>query len=216
MHPTFPDSAEALHGQLTAAILAGGRGERLGGVDKGLVMLQGRPLAAWVLDRVRSQAGDILIVANRHLPDYAAFGVPVVSDSWPDFRGPLMGFDAAMRASTTDWLLCVPCDAVRLPADLAQRLLAGARRAAAPAAYARSRGDAHYVCCLLSRTLAPALAAAIGGGESAPRRWLGQVGAVAVDIPDDDGQFRWSLNTPADLAAATGGAAPTEACHGRR
>lgn len=196
------DSVAALRPQLTAAILAGGRGERLGGVDKGLVPLLGRPLAAWVLDAVRPQAGSFLIVANRNPADYAAFGIPVVSDPWPDFRGPLAGMLAALREAATRWVLTVPCDAVRLPADLALRLHVALEASDAPAAYASADGDCQYVCCLLRRDLEAPLARALDAGETAPRRWLADIGAIGVDFTETQPTPVWSVNTPPELAAA--------------
>jgi molybdopterin-guanine dinucleotide biosynthesis protein A len=196
------DSVASLRPQLTAAILAGGRGERLGGADKGLVCLGGRPLAHWVLDAVRPQAGGILIVANRNPAEYAALGVPVVSDPWPDFRGPLAGMFAALRESATRWVLTVPCDAARLPDALGLRLFTALDAADAPAAYATADGDDHYLCCLLRRELEAPLLRALDAGESAPRRWLADIGAVSVDFSDVQPTPVWSLNTAAELAAA--------------
>ncbi|HSW11852.1 MAG TPA: molybdenum cofactor guanylyltransferase MobA [Solimonas sp.] len=204
-------SVAALPLGVTAAILAGGRGERLGGADKGLVSLRGRPLYHYVRDAVAAQAGGILIVANRHLPDYAASGLPVVSDPWPDFRGPLAGMLAALQAAPTDWVLTAPCDAVRLPDDLLARLRAAVEDSDAPAAYATDDGDAHYVCCLLNRSLLVPLQRALDAGERAPKRWLADIGAVTADFSAAEPTPIWSINTPAELEAAT---SYLEHCHG--
>jgi len=204
-------SVAALPLDVTAAILAGGRGERLGGADKGLVLLHGRPLIQHVLEKVRGQAGGILIVANRHLPDYAASGLPVVSDSWPDFRGPLAGMLAALEAASTDWVLTVPCDAVRLPQDLLARLRSSVEESDAPAAYAVADGDGHYLCCLLRRDLQVPLQRALDAGERAVKRWLEDIGATTTDFSDAEPTPIWSINTPAELEAA---ASYLEHCHG--
>ncbi|AXQ28408.1 molybdenum cofactor guanylyltransferase [Solimonas sp. K1W22B-7] len=196
---------------VTAAILAGGRGERLGGADKGLLHLRGKPLFQRVEAALATQAGGILIVANRHLAEYADSGLTVVSDPWPDFRGPLAGMLAALEASRTDWLLTAPCDAARLPGDLLARLSRAIEDSAAPAAYAVADGDAQYVCCLLHRDLAAPLRTALDAGERAPKRWLADIGAVTADFTDADPTPVWSVNTPAELEAAEH---YLEACHG--
>jgi molybdopterin-guanine dinucleotide biosynthesis protein A len=196
---------------VTAAILAGGRGERLGGADKGLVRLSGKPLYLRVMAALERQAGGILIVANRHLDQYADSGLTVVSDPWPDFRGPLAGMLAALDATRTDWLLTAPCDAARLPGDLLARLRRAAEAADARAAYAIADGDAQYVCALLRRDLAGPLREALDAGERAPKRWLADIGAVTADFTDAEPTPVWSINTPAELEAAEH---YLEACHG--
>ena len=109
---------------ITAVILAGGRGSRMGGVDKGLQLFHGVPLAQQALLRLLPQVGNVIINANRNIAEYESFGVPV----WPDdnalgdFAGPLAGMTAALRHCTTPYLLTVPCDAPLFPLDLAARL----------------------------------------------------------------------------------------------
>lgn len=109
---------------ITAVILAGGRGSRMGGVDKGLQHFHGVPLAQQALLRLLPQVGNVIINANRNIAEYESFGVPV----WPDdnalgdFAGPLAGMTAALRHCTTPYLLTVPCDAPLFPLDLAVRL----------------------------------------------------------------------------------------------
>ena len=115
--------------RITGLILAGGRARRMGGQDKGLIPLAGRPLIAWVIEALRPQVGSILISANRNQAAYAAFGYPVIGDEagGPDltgFQGPLAGIAAAMTLAQTPWLLTLPCDTPLLPADLAARLAA--------------------------------------------------------------------------------------------
>jgi molybdopterin-guanine dinucleotide biosynthesis protein A len=196
---------------VTAAILAGGRGERLGGADKGLVRLSSAPLYRRVQAALERQAGVILIVANRHLDEYADSGLTVVSDPWPDFRGPLAGMLAALEATRTDWLLTAPCDAARLPGDLLARLRRAVEGSGARAAYAIADGDAQYVCSLLRRDLAAPLREALDAGERAPRRWLTDIGAATADFTDAEPTPIWSVNTPAELEAAEH---YLEACHG--
>jgi molybdenum cofactor guanylyltransferase len=107
---------------ITGVILAGGRGSRLGGVDKGLVPLHGRPLIEHVIDALRPQVGALLISANRNRDIYASYGYPVIADVMGDYDGPLAGMLSAMRAAGTAYILTTPCDAPSIPADLARRL----------------------------------------------------------------------------------------------
>jgi molybdopterin-guanine dinucleotide biosynthesis protein A len=116
--------------ELHALVLAGGRGSRMGGVDKGLQLLDGRPLVAHVIERLAPQASRVLVSANRNLDAYAAFGHEVLTDPpGLEFAGPLAGILAGLEAIPDDaWLLTAPCDCPRLPLDLAERL----RNAAEP------------------------------------------------------------------------------------
>ncbi len=107
---------------ITGLILAGGRGSRMGGVDKGLQAFHGTPLALHALHRLQPQVGHCMLNANRNLASYAAFGAPVHTDVLPDYAGPLAGFLTGLTHCTTQWLLTVPCDSPCFPTDLAQRM----------------------------------------------------------------------------------------------
>ena len=113
---------------VTGIVLAGGMGRRMGGVDKGLVPLAGRPLVAHVLERLAPQAGAIIVNANQNRDRYAAYGHPVVADEVGGFAGPLAGLHAGMTAATTPYVVTVPCDSPFLPGDLVARLAAGLER----------------------------------------------------------------------------------------
>src|SRR5437660_7712009 len=108
--------------QITGIVLAGGQGRRMGGVDKGLVELDGRPLAAHVIARLAPQVSALVINANQNLERYAAFGHPVVPDAVGGFAGPLAGLHAGMTAATRSCVVTVPCDSPFLPLDLVARL----------------------------------------------------------------------------------------------
>lgn len=166
--------------ELAAVVLAGGRGQRLGGADKGLVDYRGRPLVAWVLDALAPQAGEIVISANRNLERYAATGHRVLPDTLPGFPGPLAGVLAAMRAVAAPWLLVVPCDTPHLPHDLAARLLAAAVAAGAQIAVAADDARTHHVCFVVRTALADDLEAALARGERAVHRWQAAHRPVAV------------------------------------
>ena len=121
-----------LPGDITGLVLAGGRGTRMGGTDKGLQNFHGTPMALHTLLRLQMQQGgwisDTLVNANRHLAAYEAFGAPVWPDTLPDYAGPLAGFMTGLEHAETPWLLTVPCDTPRFPLDLAERLAQAANR----------------------------------------------------------------------------------------
>lgn len=148
---------------VTGLILAGGRGSRMGGVDKGLQLFRGRPLAEHALERLRPQVGALLINANRHAQVYQAWGAPVLADEMPQaFAGPLAGFLSGLQACSTPWLCTVPCDTPLFPSDLVARLAAAAEHQDADIAMACALEEdgqwrAQPVFCLLKASLAHSL-----------------------------------------------------------
>lgn len=156
---------------VVGVVLAGGEGRRMGGVDKGLQIWRGRPLAVHVLAALQPQVERLLISANRHLDDYAAFGHPVLVDP-PGlaFAGPLAGMLAALQTLPDDaWLLTSPCDCPHPPADLAVRLLA----AASPHGLAFAQADReHPTHALLHARVREPLAAHLHSGGRAVLRWM--------------------------------------------
>ncbi|MBI5716450.1 MAG: molybdenum cofactor guanylyltransferase MobA [Burkholderiales bacterium] len=205
---------------VTGLVLAGGRGSRMGGLDKGLQLLDGQPLVWHALERLRPQVGALAINANRHHDAYAAFGVPVWPDALADFPGPLAGMLAglaALEGSQTEWLVTVPCDTPRFPVDLVARLFAAAREAGARAAMpVTTEGEAagaagpakpqppqpQPVFCLLHRSLRPALEAALAGGERKIERFTRGQGQVLVPFDDADAFF--NANTLEELERLRG------------
>lgn len=185
---------------ITGVILAGGQGKRLGGVDKGLVPLQGKPLIEHVIAALQPQVGSLLISANRNREIYSAYGFPVVADVIGDYDGPLAGMLSAMRAAGTPFILTAPCDAPRLPADLAQRLSGALAHANADAAVAASGGRMQPVFALLHCSLADVLQRSLEAGERGVGEWLRRQQAVAVEFPDS-AAFQ-NINTEADLRRA--------------
>jgi molybdopterin-guanine dinucleotide biosynthesis protein A len=143
----------------------------MGGADKGLVHYQGRPLVEWVLDALRPQVSTTLISANRNRETYAAYGVPVVADSVPDFAGPLAGVLAALDTTDRRWLLVAPCDVPHLPLDLVQRLFDAAQAARAPLAVAADTTRTHYTSMLIELELKSDLQQFMQLGGRAVRDW---------------------------------------------
>ena len=199
----MPDAAE-----ITGVVLSGGRGLRMGGVDKGLQQYRGVPLAQHALRRLQPQVGACLLNANRHQDRYAAFGVPVVSDEMPDFAGPLAGFVTALRHCQTPWLVTVPCDSPLFPVDLVARLSAAVHTgehaialAVAPEVDAAGRQllRAQPVFCLMHTRVLPSLEAYLARGGRKIDSWTGEQQAATVVF--DDPRAFLNANTIAELAA---------------
>jgi molybdenum cofactor guanylyltransferase len=169
---------------LTAVILAGGRGQRMGGVDKGLVELAGRALVGHVLAAVAPQAGRVVIVANRSLEQYRALGVHVVSDSHPGYLGPLAGMLSGLEAADTAYVLTVPCDAPLVAGDLAARLGAALVESAGDVAVAHDGERLQPVFALLRRDLAPRLQRYLEDGGRKIDRWYASLTMAVADMTE--------------------------------
>jgi molybdenum cofactor guanylyltransferase len=192
--------------QITGLVLAGGRGSRMGGVDKGLQPLHGRPLVAHVLQRLAPQVGQLAINANRNLQAYGAFGHPVWPDAGADHPGPLAGLLAGLTHCSTPWLLTVPCDTPHFPADLAARLAAVAEDIALPCTLeeGQQQPQPQPVFCLVHRSLRGSVEQALARGEHKVMRWATQHRLARVRF-DDSAAF-FNANTPHDLALLERGA----------
>jgi molybdopterin-guanine dinucleotide biosynthesis protein A len=185
---------------ISGIILAGGRATRMNNVDKGLVLLQNKPLIAHVIDRVKPQADEILINANREIASYVAFGYPVLRDENDEFIGPLAGFSLGLQHAKNDYVLTVPCDSPLLPLDLADRLLNGMAEAHADIAVASSDGNTHPVFCLMKKSVLPSLIAFLDAGERKVSTWQKSLNYIEVDFSDNSDGFT-NLNTFEDLKA---------------
>ena len=189
---------------VTGIVLAGGQGRRMGGVDKGLVPLAGRPMVAHVLERLAPQVGPILVNANQNDSAYAALGCPVVPDAIGGFAGPLAGLHAGLARARTPYAVTVPCDSPFLPADLVVRLSAALVQAGAALAVARTFDQPHPVFALVRRDVFPNLTAFLAGGGRKIDAWYASL--VVVEVPFDDcaDAFR-NINTRDELDAASRG-----------
>lgn len=183
--------------RVAAVILAGGQGSRMGGADKGLVEYRGRPLIEWALDVLRPQVDELVISANRNLDTYAAYGQRVLSDTLPDYPGPLAGILTAMLSVAADWLVVVPCDTPHLPADLVARLLQAAQQAKVSLAIAADDTHTHHTCFIVRTGQRDALAAFLARGERAVRRWQEALPSILVQF---DAAAFVNLNRPEDLS----------------
>jgi molybdopterin-guanine dinucleotide biosynthesis protein A len=186
---------------VTGVVLAGGMGRRMGGVDKGLVLLDGRPMVEHALGRLRPQVDAVLINANQNLDRYAAFGAPVIPDAIAGFAGPLAGLHAGLSAAATEFVVTVPCDSPFLPADLVARLMAGLVAQNADLAVARTFDQPHPVFALVRRRVLPHLAGFLDGGGRKIDAWYATLSTIETAFDDEADAFR-NINTGAELAAA--------------
>jgi len=186
---------------ITGLILAGGRGSRMGGVDKGLQTHRGIPLAMHALMRPEPQVGQIMLNANRNLGAYDAFGVPVWPDALPDYAGPLAGFLAGLERCETPYLVTVPCDTPNFPLDLVQRLTAALVAQDAEIAMAATRSadgtQVQPVFCLMQAGLMESLVRFTQTGQRKIDRWTAQHRCVEVAF-DDEAAF-FNVNTLQEL-----------------
>ena len=186
---------------ITGLVLAGGRGSRMGGVDKGLQPYRGVPLALHAMKRLAPQVGPIAINANRHLDAYATFGVPVWPDAPPDFAGPLAGVMAGLAHCDTPYLVTVPCDSPAFPSDLVARLAGALEDDRADIAMAATIEDGRTrpqpVFCLMKATLGESLARFMHGGQRKVEHWVAR--HRHVDVRFDDAHAFANANTADEL-----------------
>lgn len=205
---------------VTGLVLAGGRGTRMGGVDKGLQLFEGVPLALHALRRLQPRLAGVAVNANRNLPAYGAFDAPVWPDGLADCPGPLAGFLSGLSNCPTPWLLTVPCDTPRFPKDLAQRMVEALADSgdAVIAIAAAPETDRHGaialrpqpVFCLLSTALLGSLSLFTGQGGRKIDTWTAQHRSVVVpfDRLGDDPTAFANANTLSELKALETDGAP--------
>ena len=194
--------------EITGLILAGGRGSRMGGVDKGLQNFNDVPLALHTQLRLSPQVGELLINANRNLAAYESFGVPVWPDaaSLGDFAGPLAGFLTGLERCETAFMMTVPCDTPLFPRDLVLRLAAAMEAEDADIAIAAAREEdgqlrAQPVFCLMHSELLESVVRFTQGGGRKIDAWtaLHKTVLVPFDLPSDDPKAFFNANTLAEL-----------------
>ena len=186
---------------ITGLILAGGRGSRMGGVDKGLQNHRGIPLAMHALMRLERQVGHIMINANRNLGAYDAFGVPVWPDALADYPGPLAGFLAGLERCETHYLVTVPCDTPDFPDDLVERLAAALVANDAEIAMAATRNaegiQVQPVFCLMHTSVMESLVRFTQSGQRKIDKWTAH--HRCVEVPFDDEAAFFNANTMQEL-----------------
>lgn len=184
---------------ITAVILAGGRAQRMGGMDKGLIPLNGKPMVEHIIEAIRPQVGALVINANRNLEDYGRYGLPVIPDRMGEYFGPLVGMASALEVSHTPYLLTVPCDSPLLPGDLAARLYRKLQEAGAEISVVHDGERMQPVFALLHRDLLPSLLAYLDAGGRKIDTWYAQHRLVLADFSDRR-ELSCNVNTPDEQA----------------
>lgn len=185
---------------VTAILLAGGEGRRMGGQDKGLIALRGKSLAEWVLTRIRPQVSEILVSANRNVDTYAALGYPVVRDRTEGYVGPLAGIARGLLDAKSELVLSVPCDTPFLPDDLVARLYAALSQGNHDLAVPLAGGRTQNAVCLMRRSVGSNLAIFLSQGGRKVQDWQAGLKVAVADFSDEAGYFV-NINSPEQLAA---------------
>lgn len=183
--------------EVTAVVLAGGRGRRMGGRDKGLVEIGGVALIEHVISSMVPQAGKLIINANRNGEEYRQYGYTVVSDGMSGYQGPLAGFASAMANAETPYIVTIPCDSPLLPDDLVQRLIDAMHDEHAELAVAHDGERLQPVFALIGVRLLASLQQFLERGDRKIDLWYADHDMALADFSDNRNMFL-NLNTPAD------------------
>ena len=183
---------------ITAVILAGGRATRMGGQDKGLVEIAGKPIVERIASQLAIQVPTILINANRSLDRYRACGYPVITDELEHYQGPLAGMASALKSIDDEWLITVPCDGPYLAGDYASRMLQAADRQSVSLAVASDGERLQPVYALINKCLLGSLETFLQSGERKIDRWYAQEPFATVSFLDQSQMFT-NINTREQL-----------------
>ncbi len=182
------------HRSITGVIVAGGRGSRLGGREKGLLEVAGRPMIEYVIATLQPQVEELLLNVNRELDRYRSFGLRIIPDPSPDYLGPLAGMAAALEQSANDLVLTVPCDAPLLPDDLAVRLRTELERTKAGLCVPHDGERLQPSFLLLRRTLLSSIREFLAGGDRKLLLWIESQNPAIADFSDRRPAF-FNVNT---------------------
>ena len=191
------------NGGITGLILAGGAARRMGGGDKGLTELAGKPLIEYALARLAPQVDALIINANRNVARYADYGHPVVTDQRQGFQGPLAGMASGLKAAETEFMVCAPCDSPLLPEDLVGRLFRQLREQDAELSVAHNGERLQPVFTLMRAALADSLLAFLDGGGRKIDQWFQRHRLAVADFSDQPAAFS-NVNSPEELDAMAG------------
>ena len=183
---------------VTGLLLAGGRARRMGGNDKGLLPLNGRPLAAWGLERLAPQVDELLISANRNQAQYEKLGASVISDSIDGFVGPLAGFVAGLQHAKNQWVVTAPCDSPFLAEDYVERMIATMSEQSVDAVVAHDGNRLQPVFILINCRLQEGLFQFLESNQRKIDLWLDQTKWCVTDFSDSPDMFL-NANTPEEL-----------------
>ena len=186
--------------KITAVILAGGMGRRMGGEDKGLIEFDGRPIIEILIDKLKQQGIDIVINANRNQDRYQTYNLPVISDDLDDFQGPLAGFAVAMKSVDTDYILTLPCDGPFLVENFVEQFIQTASQTCAPICVADDGERLQPVYALMRTDLLASLETFLQSGDRKIDRWYAQHDFARVDFSAQKHMFG-NINRPEDRQA---------------
>jgi molybdenum cofactor guanylyltransferase len=186
------------HDNISGLILAGGRAQRMGGEDKGLVLLNGQAMIEYVLASLAPQVQSVAINANRSVEQYQAYGHPVIHDELSDFQGPLAGFASGLKQCSTDYMVTAPCDGPLLCNDYVQRLHQSAVAQGAQISVASDGKRLQPVYALLHQSLLPSLLDFLARGDRKIDLWYQQEGYAECDFSDRSDIFT-NVNSREDL-----------------
>lgn len=190
MQTSFPN--------ITGVILAGGQARRMGGQDKGLIEVSGKPMIEYVIAALQPQVDKIIINANRNHDVYAKYGMPVIADNYEGFNGPLAGMASCMKVIDTEYMITTPCDSPFVPDDLLTRMYTALQDNQADISVADSGDRIQPVFSLLKCTLLDSLQAYLDSGERKIDRWFQQHVMTRVDFSDKPETFL-NVNTQEDI-----------------
>ena len=190
--------------QITGLILAGGRAQRMGGIDKGLIPFHGKPLIELTINCLKPQVSTILINANRSITKYSHYGYRVLMDETPDFSGPLAGFSVGLKHCKTPYMLTAPCDSPLLPSDLGEKMAMELENQNLDLVYASSKEEdgkvwAQPVFCLMKSSLHDSLNSFLGKGDLKIDHWFRELKSGTVVF--ESAQAFANVNTPEELEA---------------
>ena len=185
------------HKDITAVILAGGQGRRMGGEDKGLIKFDGRPIIEILIEKLTRQEVDIIINANRNHDIYQSYGLPVISDELADFQGPLAGFATAIKAVGTDYILTLPCDGPFLAENFVDLFIQSQSTSQSPICVAYDGERLQPVYALIDVNLLDSLNRFLESGDRKIDRWYAQHEYARVDFSTQKNMFG-NINRPED------------------
>jgi molybdopterin-guanine dinucleotide biosynthesis protein A len=192
---------------ITGVILAGGRGTRMGTVDKGLKILRGKPMVQWVAERFAPQVSEVLINANQNIEKYQILGYKVIPDEIGGFAGPLAGLHRGLSEAAHELVATAPCDSPFLPTDLIARLHAAMEKAGADLTVAKTGDQPHPVFCLCRKSVLPSLTDFLASGGRKIDAWYAKLKVVEVLFDDQPDAFS-NVNTAAELESFERGSLP--------
>ena len=180
---------QSSNSKVSAIILAGGRGRRVGYQDKGLLNWHQKPLVSHVIDRIKNQVNDIKINCNQHQQQYQLFGYPLIADQRDNFQGPLAGIEAGLAQVDHEYCLICPCDTPNLPTSLVSKLIDALQSSDSEVAYPVCGPQRHYIPALVKTSLQSSLRKYLNNEQRSIHGWYEKLRVTQVNFDDRDKPF---------------------------